>query len=205
VQELCRARSERGKPARPGKENGGKQIAAVMPGLSQSYLLSGLMVCGHFDRSRTVSSSPAYMTVSGETNRYPNYVCPRRRRGRLPQCHARAGELAEGDGGRSHLLEQIQQELNRSADEHHDARPALETQRSQLGMQAQGWLLSLFNPDMSPTVRSLIERDTEEALRRHLNNQECSSSWLRSLNIGIKAVRRSARRGAGSGLAGPRY
>jgi hypothetical protein len=33
-------------------------------------------------------------------------------------------------------------------------------------MQVQGWLLSLSKPDLSPTVRSLIERDVEEALRR---------------------------------------
>jgi hypothetical protein len=77
VQELRRARSERARLARQVKQdNGGKQIAAVTPGLSLSYLLSGLVFCGHCNRSMTVSSSPAYTTRSGETKRYASYVCP---------------------------------------------------------------------------------------------------------------------------------
>ena len=55
---------------------GGKQIAAVTPGLALTYLLSGLVRCGHCHRSMTVSSSPTYTTKSGETKRYATYVCP---------------------------------------------------------------------------------------------------------------------------------
>jgi hypothetical protein len=64
------------------------------------------------------------------------------------------------------LLEQIQRELDRLSDERQDACPALEKERSQLGTQIQGWLLSLAKPDLNATVRSIIERDMEEALRR---------------------------------------
>jgi DNA invertase Pin-like site-specific DNA recombinase len=77
VQEVRRVRSERARRARQArKDNGGKQIAAVIPGLALTYLLSGLVRCGHCQRSMTVSSSPAYTTKSGETRRYPSYVCP---------------------------------------------------------------------------------------------------------------------------------
>lgn len=64
------------------------------------------------------------------------------------------------------LLEQIRRELDRLSDQQQDARPALEKERSQLGVQIQGWLLSLAKPDLSPTVRSLLERDMEGTLRR---------------------------------------
>jgi hypothetical protein len=77
VQEIRRVRSERVRQARQArKEAGGKQIAAVTPGLALTYLLSGLVRCGHCRRSMTVSSSPAYTTKAGETKRYPSYVCP---------------------------------------------------------------------------------------------------------------------------------
>jgi hypothetical protein len=77
VQEVRRVRSERGRQARQArKDDGGKQIAAVTPGLALTYLLSGLVRCGHCHRSMTVSSSPAYTTQSGETKRYASYVCP---------------------------------------------------------------------------------------------------------------------------------
>jgi DNA invertase Pin-like site-specific DNA recombinase len=77
VQEIRRARSERTRRARRARQNeGGKQIAAITPGLALTYLLSGLVRCGHCRRSMTVSSSPAYTTRSGETKRYSSYVCP---------------------------------------------------------------------------------------------------------------------------------
>jgi DNA invertase Pin-like site-specific DNA recombinase len=77
VQEVRRVRSERTRRARQArKDAGGKQIAAVTPGLALNYLLSGLVRCGHCSRSMTVSSSPAYTTKSGETKRYASYACP---------------------------------------------------------------------------------------------------------------------------------
>jgi DNA invertase Pin-like site-specific DNA recombinase len=77
VQEIRRERSERARKARAaGKKDGGKQVAALTPGLALNYLLSGLVRCGHCNRAMTVSSSPAYTTRSGETRRYASYGCP---------------------------------------------------------------------------------------------------------------------------------
>jgi hypothetical protein len=77
VQEVRRVRRERARRARQArKDAAGKQIAAVTPGLALTYLLSGLVRCGHCHRSMTVSSSPAYTTKSGQTKRYASYVCP---------------------------------------------------------------------------------------------------------------------------------
>jgi DNA invertase Pin-like site-specific DNA recombinase len=77
VQEVRRARSERARRARQARrDDAGKQIAAVTPGLALTYLLSGLVRCGHCQRAMTVSSSPAYTTRAGETKRYASYVCP---------------------------------------------------------------------------------------------------------------------------------
>jgi DNA invertase Pin-like site-specific DNA recombinase len=76
VQEIRRERSDRTRRARQANKEGGKQIAAVAPGLALNYVLSGLIQCGHCNRSMTISSSPAYTTVGGETRRYASYVCP---------------------------------------------------------------------------------------------------------------------------------
>jgi DNA invertase Pin-like site-specific DNA recombinase len=79
VQEIRRVRGERARQARLARQNadrGGKQIAAVTPGLALKHMLSGLVRCGHCERSMTVSSSPAYTTKSGEVRRYPSYACP---------------------------------------------------------------------------------------------------------------------------------
>jgi DNA invertase Pin-like site-specific DNA recombinase len=76
VQQIRRTRSERTQRARQANQQGDKQIAAVVPGLALVYPLSGLVRCGHCDRSMTVSSSPAYTTRDGQTKRYASYVCP---------------------------------------------------------------------------------------------------------------------------------
>jgi site-specific DNA recombinase len=77
VQEVRRARAERGRLARQAqKDDGGKQIAAVAPGIALKYLLSGLVQCAHCNRSMRASSSPVYTTKSGEEKRYVTYACP---------------------------------------------------------------------------------------------------------------------------------
>jgi DNA invertase Pin-like site-specific DNA recombinase len=77
VQDVRRVRSERARRARQArKDNADKQIAPLTPGLALTYLLSGLVRCGHCHRSMTVSSSPVYTTKNGEAKRYPSYVCP---------------------------------------------------------------------------------------------------------------------------------
>jgi DNA invertase Pin-like site-specific DNA recombinase len=85
VQEVRRARSERGRRARQARrESGGKQIAAVTPGLALTYLLSGLVRCGECHRAMIISTSPAYTTRNGETKRYASYACPGYRAGVCP-------------------------------------------------------------------------------------------------------------------------
>jgi len=77
VQQIRKQRSEGARKARQArKSEGGKQIAAVTPGLALTYLLSGLVRCGHCKRAMTASSSAAYTTKSGATKRYTSYVCP---------------------------------------------------------------------------------------------------------------------------------
>jgi DNA invertase Pin-like site-specific DNA recombinase len=77
VQEVRKARGERVRKARQAKKDtGGKQIAAVTPGVALAYLLSGLVQCGHCNRAMRASSSPTYTTRSGETKRYVTYACP---------------------------------------------------------------------------------------------------------------------------------
>ncbi len=77
VQQVRQERSARARRARQCREDGGgKQIAPVTPGLALTYLLSGLVRCGHCNRSMTVSSSPAYTNKAGQTRRYASYVCP---------------------------------------------------------------------------------------------------------------------------------
>jgi hypothetical protein len=77
VQEIRQVRSERGRQARQARKNDdGKQIAAVIPGLALNYMLSGLVRCGHCHRSMTVSSSPIYTTKGGQAKRYASYGCP---------------------------------------------------------------------------------------------------------------------------------
>jgi DNA invertase Pin-like site-specific DNA recombinase len=77
VQQIRRERSKRAQKARAARKNdGGKQIAAVTPGLALNYLLSGLVRCGHCNRAMVVSSTAPYTTRSGVTRRYASYVCP---------------------------------------------------------------------------------------------------------------------------------
>lgn len=58
------------------KDDNQKQIEAPAPGLSLKYLLSGLVFCSDCELRMTLSSSGGYITASGETKRYPTYVCP---------------------------------------------------------------------------------------------------------------------------------
>lgn len=77
VQQVRQERSARIRRARQfRKDDDGKQIAPVAPGLALNYLVSGLVCCGHCNRSMTVCTSPAYTTKAGETKRYASYVCP---------------------------------------------------------------------------------------------------------------------------------
>jgi len=77
VQVVRQIRRDRLAEARRRKaDSNGKQIEPPAPGLSVKYLLSGLVFCSECGLRMTTSSSSKYVTKSGETNYYVNYVCP---------------------------------------------------------------------------------------------------------------------------------
>jgi DNA invertase Pin-like site-specific DNA recombinase len=77
VQALRSVRSERVRQARLARrQHTGKQIAAVSAGLALTYLLSGLVRCGHCDRSMVAASTTQFTMKSGLVKRYVRYTCP---------------------------------------------------------------------------------------------------------------------------------
>lgn len=76
VRAIRQVRSERSLAARRRKqEAGGKQLDAPAPGLTLSFLLSGLLFC-ECGLRMTASSSSAYVAKDGSERRYVSYVCP---------------------------------------------------------------------------------------------------------------------------------
>ena len=57
-------------------EANGKLIEPPAPGVSVKFLLSGLVFCSECGLRMRPSSSPEYITKSGEAVRYVSYVCP---------------------------------------------------------------------------------------------------------------------------------
>jgi hypothetical protein len=64
------------------------------------------------------------------------------------------------------LVKQIEAELNALSSDRHDMRPTLEKEKDQLRERIQGWSLSLAKPDLNSTLREMLEKDLETALRR---------------------------------------
>lgn len=76
VQAIRRARRERLAEQRQAKAAAsGKQIEPLAPGLTLTYLLSGLVFC-ECGLRMTASSTAVYVTKAGEERRYVSYVCP---------------------------------------------------------------------------------------------------------------------------------
>jgi DNA invertase Pin-like site-specific DNA recombinase len=76
VQALRHARRLRHHGGRKSKTNSERLIQPLASGVVLTYLLTGLVCCGHCRRSMTPSSTKAYTTKAGEKHRYPSYVCP---------------------------------------------------------------------------------------------------------------------------------
>ncbi|MBN69887.1 MAG: hypothetical protein CME32_11495 [Gimesia sp.] len=53
-----------------------KQIKAPAPGMTLRYLLTGLVRCGHCNRSMVPSRGGSYVTKNNETREYTAYACP---------------------------------------------------------------------------------------------------------------------------------
>jgi DNA invertase Pin-like site-specific DNA recombinase len=58
------------------KDGDDKLIKPLAPGLALTYLLSGLVRCGHCKRAMRASASGVYATADGTEKRYVGYVCP---------------------------------------------------------------------------------------------------------------------------------
>ena len=53
-----------------------KQIKAPAPGMTLRYLLTGLVRCGHCNRSMVPNSGGRYVTKDNEIRKYTSYACP---------------------------------------------------------------------------------------------------------------------------------
>ena len=74
VKQLFDVRSQRHKQLHPSPKNG-KLIAPLAPGLTLTYLLSGLVFCSECEQRMTISSSGEYTSQCGEKHRYVYYYC----------------------------------------------------------------------------------------------------------------------------------
>lgn len=154
-----------------------KQIAPAAPGLALKYLLSGLVRCHECGASMRPSPSKFTNPRTGKIWRRTYYMCPNslarscpngqylpedtlretvvaRIRERLFPPPEKAGQLPDWFPG---LVEQVQQELHRQAEQQPDERSAWMTETKALQERVAGWSLSLANPQLDPSLRADIE------------------------------------------------
>jgi len=155
----------------------GKQIAPAAPGLALKYLLSGLVRCHECGASMRPSPSKATNKLTGKVWRRTYYVCPTyiartcpnghyvpedalretvvsRIRARLFPPPENSSQLPDWFPG---LVEQVQQEMHRQAEQQPDERSAWEKELKELQERVTGWSLSLANPRLDPSLRADIE------------------------------------------------
>ncbi|MBL8792400.1 MAG: recombinase family protein [Planctomycetia bacterium] len=155
----------------------GKQIAPPAPGLALKYLLSGLVRCGHCGASMRPSPSKFTNQNTGKVWRRTYYVCPSYIARTCPNGHylpedalretvvarIRARLFPPPPLGRQlpdwfpGLVEQVQQELQRQAQQQPDERAAWEQEKKDLEERVAGWSLSLANPRLDASLRADIE------------------------------------------------
>ncbi len=69
-------RRQRAREARAAARNpSDKLIRPIAPGLTIKYPLSGLIRCGHCNRTMTIANSPTYTTKAGVEKSYASYHC----------------------------------------------------------------------------------------------------------------------------------
>lgn len=155
----------------------GKQIVPAAPGLALKYLLSGLVRCHECGASMRPSPSKFTNERTGKVWRRTYYTCPNalahscpnglylpedtlretviaRIRSRLFPPPEKAGQLPDWFPD---LVEQVQLELHRQAEQQPDERFTWEEEVKQLQERAEGWFLSLANPRLDPSLRADIE------------------------------------------------
>lgn len=187
VQQLREARSALTKVFRAHAESGEptKLIAPQGRGMTLKYLLTGLVRCGRCQSSmRPVPSKRE--TKMGRQYAYAYYACPRSGAGAcendryVREDHLREAVIARlrgrlfpppGVPGQvpdwfPDLVARVQQELDR----HHAAEPDRTSIRAaelrELGERLAGWLMSLGDSKLPPTVRTDITTHYEQAKAR---------------------------------------
>jgi DNA invertase Pin-like site-specific DNA recombinase len=85
------------------------------------------------------------------------------------------------------LVRQVQEELDRLAAEQQDDGPALEKEVQDLRDQVRGWSQSLAKSDLPPAVRSVIEKDFNDALQRQ-RELERQLAERQAPHQGVRAV-----------------
>jgi hypothetical protein len=85
------------------------------------------------------------------------------------------------------LMQQVQQELDRTSQEQTDRRPALAHAVQELQTNICGWSQTLANPNLSPAVRDLVEGNLAQAigkkadLERQLAEHEAARERIRTV------------------------
>lgn len=188
ILKLRTARSERILQSRQRNARGteGKLIEPPAPGMTLKYLLSGLVRCGHCQRSMVPNSSAPFVTQSGESHTYTAYVCPASgsevccNKRRIPEEWLRKVVIEtlrkrlfpEAEAGHDApawlepLMKEVRQEMERLTTCQHDQRPGWEQELGDIQEKVAGWSLSLANPKLPSELRAALEIEWAEALQR---------------------------------------
>ena len=153
---------------------------------ARKYLLTGLVRCGECEGPMILSSNPTTRADGGKGYRYykcrkfASGVCTHRAGFReevlrdLVIAKLRARLLPAPDDPDSvpswltRLSMEIREEIDARTKGQGDPRPALNAELDEIDDQARGWLISLGNPNLSPSTRSTLEDFLDRANnRRH--------------------------------------
>lgn len=201
VRRLREQRSQRMREARAARRRElGKQIAAVQPGLTLKYALTGFVRCDGCGAAMRPSRSGAKSRMAAS---YYYYTCPAYRAGkcqnaiylpgnwlwraivafvreRLFPLGAESSEPAPG--WLRELRKLVQTECLQRIRSEQDRRPLLEKERRQLQAKLRGWTKSLGNPALPESVRSEIEQEFSATCDR----QHEVDGALRSLDVQLR-------------------
>jgi DNA invertase Pin-like site-specific DNA recombinase len=188
VQQLRSARSALTRSLRAGTEESGEPAKLIAPqgrGMTLKYLLTGLVRCGCCRSSmRPIPSKRR--TESGRRYEYVHYACPRAGSGAckndryVREDHLREavvarlrGRLFPTPGAPDQvpdwfpdLVSRVQKELERHHAAEPDRKAVREAELRELGERLAGWMLTLGDPKLPPTVRTDITTRYEQAQSR---------------------------------------
>jgi DNA invertase Pin-like site-specific DNA recombinase len=166
-----------------------------VPGLTLTYLLTGLVRCGHCRRAMVCGSTGEYRTVDGQAKRYAYYACPGRSPGscpngrRIPEPWLR-GVAVDVVRRRffpspyqsptepwtpadlvatpwfAELLDQVRAEFGRLVAAEPEDRAALERELAAAQERVRGWTMTLADPTLDPRVRAAVASDMAAEMDR---------------------------------------